>query len=53
MKQLGKPIEVVIFPDAGHGFENSNNSSYRAEDAAEAWKKTVAFLHRTLQTGGR
>ena len=52
MKQLGKPIDVVIFPDAGHGFENSNNSSYRAEDAAEAWQKTVAFLHHTLQTGG-
>jgi len=52
MKQLGKPIEVVIFPDAGHGFENPNNkTSYRADDAAEAWKKTVAFLQRTLQEG--
>jgi carboxymethylenebutenolidase len=53
MKQLGKPIEVVIFPDAGHGFENPNNTSgYRAEDAAQAWAKTVAFLHRTLQASG-
>ncbi|HYN15529.1 MAG TPA: dienelactone hydrolase family protein [Terriglobales bacterium] len=54
MKQLGKPIEVVVFPDAGHGFENPNNKTgYRANDAAEAWTKTVAFLHRTLQEGGR
>ncbi len=54
MKQLGKPIEVVIFPDAGHAFENPNNKAgYRAEDAAQAWTKTVAFLRRTLQQGGR
>jgi len=50
MKQLGKSIEIVIFPDAGHAFENPNNKTgYRAEDAAEAWAKTVAFLQRTLQ----
>ena len=54
MKQLGKAIEVVIFPEAGHAFENPNNKSgYRAEDAAQAWAKTVAFLRRTLQEGGR
>jgi len=50
MTQLGKSIEIVIFPDAGHAFENPNNKTgYRAEDAAEAWAKTVAFLQRTLQ----
>jgi carboxymethylenebutenolidase len=54
MKQLGKPVEIVIFPDAGHAFENPNNKTgYRADDAAQAWKKTVAFLRRTLQKGGR
>jgi carboxymethylenebutenolidase len=54
MKQLGKPIEIVIFPDAGHAFENSTNrTAYRADDAAQAWTKTVAFLRRTLQEGGR
>jgi carboxymethylenebutenolidase len=54
MKQLGKSIEVVIFPDAGHAFENPNNKAgYRAEDAAQAWTKTVAFLRRSLQQGRR
>ena len=54
MNQLGKPIEIVIFPEAGHAFENPNNKTgYRADDAAQAWTKTVAFLHRTLQEGGR
>jgi len=49
LKQLGKPIEVVIFPEAGHGFENpTNKAGYRAEDAAQAWTKTVEFLRQTL-----
>jgi carboxymethylenebutenolidase len=53
MKQLGKSVEIVIFPEAGHAFENPNNKTgYRAEDAAEAWARMVAFLRRTLQAGG-
>jgi carboxymethylenebutenolidase len=50
MKQLGKQIDVTIYPDAGHAFENPNNKGgYRESDAADAWSKTVAFLERTLK----
>jgi carboxymethylenebutenolidase len=50
MEQLGKKIEVKIYPDAGHAFENPNNKAgYRAEDAADAWKRTVDFLAATLK----
>jgi carboxymethylenebutenolidase len=50
MKQLGKKIDVKIYDDAGHGFENPNNKEgYRAEDAADAWKRTVEFLATTLK----
>lgn len=53
MKQLGKKIEVVIYPDAGHAFENPNNKGgYRPNDAADAWKKTVAFLDSNLKKPG-
>lgn len=49
MKQLGKKIDVKIYDDAGHAFENSNNKSgYRAEDTADAWKRTLQFLSDTL-----
>ncbi len=49
MKRLGKPVEIVIFPDAGHAFENPNNKSgYRPEAAAEAWSRTVSFLDQHL-----
>lgn len=48
LKQMGKRVEVVIYPNAGHGFENPNNENYRADDAADAWKRTVKFLGETL-----
>ena len=45
MDQLGKKIDVKIYDDAGHAFENPNNKDgYRATDAADAWNRTVAFL---------
>jgi len=50
LKQLGKKIEIKIYDDAGHAFENPNNKEgYRAADAAEAWKRTVDFLAMTLK----
>lgn len=50
LKQLGKKVEVKIYGDAGHAFENQNNKGgYRADDAADAWKRTVSFLADTLK----
>ena len=50
LKQQGKKVEVVIYPNAGHAFENPNNKDgYRADDAADAWKRTVKFLADTLK----
>src|SRR5712671_2199528 len=50
MKQAGKKIEVKIYADAGHAFENPNNKEgYRAADATDAWKRTVSFLAENLK----
>jgi len=50
MDQLGKKIDVTIYPDAGHAFENPNNKDgYRAADAADAWNRTIDFLYATLK----
>ncbi|HUO26754.1 MAG TPA: dienelactone hydrolase family protein [Candidatus Aquilonibacter sp.] len=50
MKQLGKKIDVHIYDDAGHAFENpGNKAGYRAADAADAWSRTAAFLDQTLK----
>jgi carboxymethylenebutenolidase len=50
LEQQGNKVEIVIYPDAGHGFENPNNKTgYRADDAADAWKHTTSFLTATLK----
>jgi len=50
LKALGKTVDIHVFPDAGHGFENPNNKqAYRADDAAQAWKLTVDFLAKYLK----
>ncbi len=50
LKQWGKKVEIKIYDDAGHAFENPNNKDgYRAADAADAWKRTVDFLATTLK----
>lgn len=50
MKALGKTVDIHIFPDAGHAFENPNNKDgYRAEDAAQAAKFTSEFLAKYLK----
>ncbi len=47
-KELGKKIEVKIYPGAGHAFFNETRPSHNAEAAADAWKLTLAFLEKTL-----
>jgi carboxymethylenebutenolidase len=50
LDQLGKKIDIKIYDDAGHAFENPNNKEgYREADATDAWKRTVEFLASTLK----
>jgi carboxymethylenebutenolidase len=50
MDGLGKKIDVKIYDDAGHAFENPNNKNgYRPADAADAWNRTVDFLAANLK----
>ena len=50
MKQLNKKVDLKIYDDAGHAFENPNNKDgYREADAKDAWKRTADFLAATLK----
>jgi carboxymethylenebutenolidase len=50
MKALGKPVNVKIYPDAGHAFENSDNKGgYRPADSKDAHERMRAFFHDHLQ----
>jgi carboxymethylenebutenolidase len=50
MKAAGKSIDAKIYEGAGHAFENPNNKAgYRAEAAADAWKRMVEFFNGKLK----
>ena len=50
LDKMGKKVEVKIYDDAGHAFENPNNKTgYRPDDATDAWKRTVDFLAANLK----
>lgn len=49
VKELGKQIEVKIYPGAQHAFFNDTRPEvYNAEASADAWQRTIAFLRRHL-----
>jgi dienelactone hydrolase len=45
-KDLGKPMDLVVYPDAQHNF--IKDASYRPADANDAWKRTTAALAQYL-----
>jgi carboxymethylenebutenolidase len=49
-KRLGKPVEIVVYPKAPHGFFCNERDSYRPEAAADAWERTKAFFKKHLQS---
>ncbi len=50
MKKMGRSVDVHIYPDAGHAFENPNNKTgYRPDDAADAWKRITDFFAAKLK----
>jgi carboxymethylenebutenolidase len=43
-RAAGRTVEIVIYPDAPHGFHADYRPSYRAEDAADGWKRMFAWF---------
>lgn len=49
LKKLGKNYQFHRYDGAGHAFFNySRGPAYRAEAAADGWKKVFAFLNKNL-----
>jgi carboxymethylenebutenolidase len=45
-KAAHKIIDIVIYPDAPHGFHADYRPSYRQADAEDAWKRMLTWFHR-------
>jgi carboxymethylenebutenolidase len=49
LKELGKQIDVVIYPDTDHAFFNDSRLEVYDEKAAvDAWQRSIDFLHKHL-----
>jgi carboxymethylenebutenolidase len=48
LEELGKASEVVVYPDAGHGFLCDERPSYAASAAADAWRRTLEWFRRSM-----
>lgn len=52
LKELGKSVEVVMYPDADHAFFNDTRPEvYNAGAAEDAWRRTIEFLRKHLSHG--
>jgi len=49
LKELGKPAVIHVYEGAAHAFANPSGTAYKADAAADAWLKTVAFLAEHLK----
>jgi carboxymethylenebutenolidase len=45
-KAAGKTVEIVVYPDAPHGFHADYRPSYRQADAEDGWKRMLAWFAR-------
>jgi carboxymethylenebutenolidase len=43
-KAAGKSVDIVVYPDAQHGFLADYRTSYNQAASEDAWKKMLAFF---------
>lgn len=43
-RAAGATVEIMVYPDAGHGFHADYRPSYNATDAADGWKRMLAWF---------
>jgi carboxymethylenebutenolidase len=46
LKAAGKPSEIVVYPDAPHGFHADYRPSYRADAAKDGWKRLEEWFKK-------
>jgi carboxymethylenebutenolidase len=45
-RAAGRTVEIVVYPDAPHGFHADYRPSYRRADAEDAWARMLAWFRR-------
>jgi carboxymethylenebutenolidase len=50
LESAGKNVELIVYPGAGHAFFNDERKEvYKADAAADAWRRVLAFFREHLR----
>ncbi|MGH7335296.1 MAG: dienelactone hydrolase family protein [Candidatus Rokuibacteriota bacterium] len=49
IKPTNPNVELVVYPEAGHGFHADYRPSYNAKAATEAWRRCTTWFNRYLK----
>lgn len=49
LKQLGKQVELKIYPGAGHAFLNETSRNYKKDAAEDGWRRSVELFRRYVK----
>ena len=45
-RAAGRTVEIVVYPDAPHGFHADYRPSYRPAEAADGWRRMLGWLRK-------
>jgi len=48
LEEMGKDVQLVVYPNVNHAFFNNTGRNYNAEAAADAWKRTIDFFRANV-----
>ena len=48
LEDMGKNVQLVVYPNVGHAFFNDTGRNYDAATAADAWKRAIDFLRANV-----
>ena len=52
LSELGKPHEIVVYPNVGHAFFRESSAALNQNEIADAWSRVQAFLKNVFTSAG-
>ncbi len=49
LAKAGKPVDIYVYPGAGHAFMNEGQASYHPDAAKQAWARALQFFQKHLK----
>lgn len=50
LTDLGKSVDIKVYPEAQHAFSNPSGTAYNAAAAKDAWQRTTGFFAANLKS---